>query len=183
MVFSTLFRKQSVSTLTEFLSKSTINKQSTVYKGTLFEYQTLASFSRLEGVELTRVGGAGDGGIDLRGQWICASFNVNLVVQCKNVKAGITPDNIRSLIGVSSQYKKNVIGILATSTEKKYSRSIIQQLTKSSVPLGLAMIQDTTIKSLLFNKRALSILKDLEISTQFDTEGNECVFIDIKKKE
>jgi hypothetical protein len=84
---------------------------------------------------------------------------------------------------VSSQYKKNVIGILATSTEKKYSRSIIQQLTKSSVPLGLAMIQDTTIKSLLFNKRALSILKDLEISTQFDTEGNECVFIDIKKKE
>ncbi|KAI8875704.1 hypothetical protein K501DRAFT_263359 [Backusella circina FSU 941] len=180
MVFQTLVRRHS--TLNDFLSKTTTSKHSTVYKGTLFEYQTMTGLSRLEGMQLTRVGGAGDGGIDLRGQWTSPSFHVNLVVQCKNVKTGITPEHIRSLIGVTSQYNKNVVGILASScTEKPYTRSIIQQVTKSSVPLGLAMIQDTTIKSLLFNKRALSILKGLEISTQFDSEGNECVFIDIIK--
>jgi hypothetical protein len=165
--------------LSTFLKQTDKDVTSTVYRGKLFELQTLESLSNSTGMSLCHVGGKSDGGIDLRGQWF---NNTNIVVQCKNTKQGCTPDHIRELMGTviaSTSPRKKTIGILSTVGHRHFTRDVIAHFNASPIPLGLATIQDTTLKTLMFNKKAQSILKGLSITTQYDSLGNETLFIDI----
>lgn len=171
--------------LTTFLNQTDKDVTSTVYRGTLFELQTLTCLeSTLGGMQLQHVGGKSDGGIDLRGSW----YNMNIIVQCKNIKGGgCTPDHIRQLMGTtllnSTNKQQKTIGILSTTVNQKrqFTRDVISLFNSSPVSLGLVSIQDTTLKSIMFNKKAQQqgFLKDLIISTQFDSQGNESLFINI----
>ncbi|KAI8080292.1 uncharacterized protein B0P05DRAFT_469212 [Gilbertella persicaria] len=77
--------------------------------------------------------------------------------------------------------RKKTIGILSIRSCKPFTRDVISLFNASPVPLGLATVQETTLKSLMFNKKAQAILKGLTISTQHDPEGNERLFIDIQQ--
>lgn len=165
--------------LTSFLKQTDKDVTSTVYRGTLFELQTLASLESTCSMQLHHVGGKSDGGIDLRGSWF---NNISILIQCKNSKGGCTPDHIRQLMGTTTLYANNknrTIGILSTVSHKQFTRDVISHFNSSPVPLGLATVQDTTLKSLMFNKKAQAILKGLVISTQFDAQGNEFLFINM----
>lgn len=167
------------SQLAQFLKQTDKDVTSTVYRGTLFELQTMTSLEKTTGMTLQHVGGKSDGGIDIRGQW----FNdICIVIQCKNLKMGCTPDHIRQLMGttvISSSKKTKTIGILSTISHRHFTRDVLSHFNASTVPLGLATVQDTTLKSLMFNRKAQAILKGLTITTQFDSQGNESVYIDI----
>lgn len=152
---------------------------SNLYKGTLFELQTLDTLRNVAGMTLTHVGGKSDGGIDLRGQWY---NDINIIVQCKNTKQGCTPDHVRELMGTvmaNTTPRKPVLGILSTAYVKPFTRDVMQHFNASPLPLGLATVQDAKLTSLLFNKKANSFLKGLVISTLYDAEGNESLYIEI----
>lgn len=188
MISSSILFKRTISTSTKSELLSTFLKQtdkdvtSTVYRGTLFELQTLESLSNSTGMMLCHVGGKSDGGVDLRGQWF---NNINIIVQCKNTKQGCTPDHIRELMGTviaSTSQRKKTVGILSTVGHRHFTHDVIAHFNTSPVPLGLATIKDTTLKTLMFNKKAQSLLKGLRITTQYDSAGNESLFIDIDSK-
>ncbi|KAI7895536.1 uncharacterized protein EV154DRAFT_495188 [Mucor mucedo] len=172
---STLTKK---SRLSSFLQQADKDVTSTVYRGTLFELQTLECLETIAGMSLQHVGGKGDGGIDLRGHWF---NNIQVIIQCKNLKTGCTPDHLRQLIGstVISSSKKKTIGILSTISHRHFTRDVLSHFNSSPIPLGLATVQDTSLKSLMFNKKAQSMLKGLTVTSQFDSEGNESIYIDI----
>ncbi|KAI8334929.1 hypothetical protein EDC96DRAFT_450819 [Choanephora cucurbitarum] len=75
--------------------------------------------------------------------------------------------------------KKKVVGILSTVSHKQFTRDVISLFNASPVPLGLATVEETTLKSLMFNKKAQSILKGLTITTQYDAQGNETLFVEM----
>ena len=154
--------------LNSFLQHATPDPTSTVYRGTLFEWQTHEALEHL-GMRLRRVGGKSDGGIDLRGTW--PQFNINVLVQCKNTKTGSTPDSIRSLIGASAM-QDECIAILATSSSKRYTADVITHFMDSHLPLGLARIQQQQTESLLLNPAAERKLDGLSVVTQFDERGD-----------
>ncbi|KAI7903982.1 uncharacterized protein BX663DRAFT_505985 [Cokeromyces recurvatus] len=177
-------RYVSTNKLQEFLNQKEKNITSALYKGTLFELQTLTLLTQTTGMNLDHVGGKSDGGIDLRGKW----FNdVQVIIQCKNTKHGCTPDHVRELIGTvisCSQKKKTLIGILATAyhpNRPHFTRDVLSHFNKSPLPLGLAMIDNLTLKSFMFNNKAQSILKGLTISTRYDINGNEALYINVPK--
>lgn len=165
--------------LSSFLQQTDKDVTSTVYRGTLFELQTLECLESTTGMNLQHVGGKSDGGVDLRGHWF---NNIQIIIQCKNLKTGCTPDHLRQLIGstvISSSSKTKTIGILSTISHRHFTRDVLSHFNSSPIALGLATLQDTSLKSLMFNKKAQSMLKGLTVTSQFDSKGNESIFIDI----
>ncbi|KAG0743165.1 hypothetical protein G6F57_010172 [Rhizopus arrhizus] len=148
------------------------------YRGTLFELQTLHALESTAKMQLVHVGGKSDGGVDLRGQWLCH----HVIVQCKNVKEGCSPEHLRGLMGTASLFgtRKKMISILATRGSGTYTPDVLSHFNTSPLPLGLAGVNDITLTSLMFNKAAQSLLKNrVNISTVFDTLGNESLHIDL----
>ncbi|KAI8978574.1 hypothetical protein BDB01DRAFT_699068, partial [Pilobolus umbonatus] len=69
------------------------------------------------------------------------------------------------------------IGILSSVSGRPFTRDVLAHFNSSPVPLGLATVSETTLKSLMFNKPAQRLLKDILITTQFDKQGNESIYI------
>ncbi|KAI9268920.1 hypothetical protein BDA99DRAFT_535012 [Phascolomyces articulosus] len=178
---------------------------STVYRGTLFEWQTHEVLEKTLGMRLRRVGGKSDGGIDLRGTWPLLHklpslvgldknyphrengiknrstptiTTANIIVQCKNTKAGCTPDQVRGLVGSAGIFdhlegkNEGTIAILATSSSKRYTSDTISYFMDSNMPLALARICHIQLDSLLFNPAAESLLNGLSVTTQYDAHGH-----------
>ncbi|KAK4517666.1 uncharacterized protein ATC70_001006 [Mucor velutinosus] len=171
--------------LSSFLEQTDKDISSTVYRGTLFELQTLETLATAAGMDLEHVGGKSDRGIDLRGQWF---NNINILVQCKNTKQGCTPDQIRELIGTvassTSPNRRKIIGILSTVNRKQtnnnqFTPDVLQQFRASTIALGLVTIENTTLKSIMFNKKAQAMLKGLSISTLYSPLGDEVLVVNI----
>ncbi|CAO3632998.1 unnamed protein product [Mucor fragilis] len=170
--------------LSSFLEQTDKDITSTVYRGTLFELQTLETLATTAGMNLEHVGGKSDRGIDLRGQWF---NNTDILVQCKNTKQGCTPDQIRELIGTvassTSPKKRKIIGILSTvnriQNNNQFTPDVLQQFRASTIALGLVTIENTTLKTIMFNKKAQAMLKGLSISTQYSPLGDEILVINM----
>ena len=172
------------------------DSKSTVHRGTLFEWQTHEVLEKSLGMRLRRVGGKSDGGIDLRGTWpllrnlpslqkgeqndvspLAPAPTTSIIVQCKNTKAGCTPDHVRSLVGsAGALYPDNNssrIAVLATSSNKRYTADTISYFMDSNMPLALARICNVQLESLLFNPVAEeTILNGLAVTTQYDRQGH-----------
>ncbi|KAI9278046.1 hypothetical protein BY458DRAFT_565619 [Sporodiniella umbellata] len=172
------FRKRVYSTTASNIEKYLKNRtdlSSSTYRGTMFELQTLQALETTAKMELSRVGGKGDGGVDLRGTWV----DLPIIVQCKNVKEGCSPEHIRGLMGTASLFKKKHISILATQP-CMYTSDVLSHFRASNMALGLACVNDITLVSLLFNKKAEALMKNkVTISTLFDALGNETLQVDI----
>ncbi|CAO3600358.1 unnamed protein product [Absidia cylindrospora] len=152
----------------------------TTYRGMLFEWQTQKAFESI-GMQLRHIGGRSDGGINLKGQWtfsLNASDNNNghglsasiqnddfvrgddeglipVVVQCKNVKTGCTPDHLRGLLGATT-FTPDTMALFGAST----------------LPLGLARVTpDAVLDALVLNHTAQQWL-DIQILPRFDALGN-----------
>lgn len=106
-----------------------------------FEYEVASMINQLTGKRTQVVGGAGDGGVDIK----VYDDNMRLVgvVQCKNFAANKTlnPSYIRELNSVKHYHQVNIAYLVTTG---KFSRDS-QDLAKK---LGVRLIDGEALKSL-----------------------------------
>lgn len=154
-----------------------------VQRGTRFEFCTQTALMQHFRMQLKHYGGRGDGGVDLRGTWPLSELihsslpsTIAMFVQCKDQKKGVSPENIRSLIGamVSQQSPDQLsVGILASPySQKGFTRQVIKAFDATHVPLGLAMIDGLTVNELVFNEAAKDAMPGLDVMRRFMPDDN-----------
>ncbi|KAF2722882.1 hypothetical protein K431DRAFT_283393 [Polychaeton citri CBS 116435] len=138
-----------------------LNKNSTVFRGTLYEYtvlETLRNFS----FELTHCGRSHDLGVDLIGFWHlpsdehAPSRELRVLVQCKaeTLKPGHVRELAGSYDGAPAGWKgDNVVSLLVTSGE--VTRGVREALQRSSIPAGVLGVDiDGYLQQVLWNVAA-----------------------------
>lgn len=98
------------------------------------------------GMQLCRVGGRGDKGVDLEGKWcISDTHHINVIVQCKKLSANCPPNYIRELEGTlstkMSMFGSNrLLAILASS--RAPGEAAINAIKDSRLPMAYFQIHD-----------------------------------------
>ncbi|ADV22405.1 hypothetical protein I315_00748 [Cryptococcus gattii Ru294] len=136
-------------------------RRTTIEVGTAFEKHALSFLNKSMSMSLRRVGGANDGGVDLRGWWwvprmatpaieFAASENdgglrrLRVLAQCKAEKKSVGPRAVRELEGVMSQLEfrreqqstaEAAIAILIS--QSGFTKNAMQHATQSRIPLML----------------------------------------------
>ncbi|KAF2684214.1 hypothetical protein K458DRAFT_283299, partial [Lentithecium fluviatile CBS 122367] len=149
----------SLTSFLEYASRQKMDRRSTVYVGTHYEYIVSESLLRL-GFSLFRTGGRADRGIDLLGHWVLPTLREPLpvVVQCKSLDSVCNPAHIRELEGSfqgtpAKWRNKDVLGLLVTT--QNASRGVLESLGSSRWPLGFIKISRRgTIEQCLWNAAA-----------------------------
>lgn len=145
-----------------FCQQNDVNTDSTVHKGTLYEYVVAEALKRFS-ITLERRGKAGDLGIDLLGSWKQPPVNgqsrsQRLFVQCKLSKP--LPALIRELegtyVGAPAGWKgDSTLGLLASSHEA--SPGACLAITRSDLPLGFVQVtKEGIVKQFIWNDVARS---------------------------
>ncbi|RIA83228.1 hypothetical protein C1645_669574, partial [Glomus cerebriforme] len=151
--------------LESFLSIKDLDPETKVYKGTLYEYETISCLQKNFGIITRRVGGANDSGIDFRGRWILPNYQqLNLVGQCKNSSNKCPPSSVRELEGVLGFESEDTLGIL--SSKSGFSKYAIKRFVASPRPLILiSVIQNGNIcERFTWNKSCEKLLDGLEVT-------------------
>ncbi|KAF9423778.1 hypothetical protein BGZ94_008155 [Podila epigama] len=153
------------------------NTKSTIYRGTLFEYQTQEILKKRLGIYTQRSAGNGDRGIDLRGTWflpLSASpqpgdmvRHLKVIVQCKMMNAKIGPKYVRELQGSLSFESKPTLAMLAVSSE--FTKQAIYPFVKSQWPMALVVIdtENHECKKLMWNKAADDVMLGVHVGTKW----------------
>ncbi|KAI1840081.1 hypothetical protein JX266_013708 [Neoarthrinium moseri] len=138
-----------------------LDKNATVYVGTRYEY-TVAAALRQFGFDLTRIGRAGDYGIDLLGTWAVPSAPrpLRVLLQCKVSSANtrIGPSMVREIEGAFTGAPpgwrgSSVIGLLVT--HRPSTKGIRESLGRSKWPMGfISCSSDGAVQQMLWNSRA-----------------------------
>ncbi|EEP81654.1 conserved hypothetical protein [Uncinocarpus reesii 1704] len=83
-----------------YATRTSLSPSSTTYVGTHYEYTVLHAL-RSHSLNLTRIGGRADSGIDLVGTWHLPSHAhpLRVIVQCKAFRNKLGPNLIRELEG------------------------------------------------------------------------------------
>ncbi|PGH06238.1 hypothetical protein AJ80_08207 [Polytolypa hystricis UAMH7299] len=167
--------------LTSFLSyaaRTSLSPTSTTYVGTHYEYTVLETLRHLS-LDLTRIGGRQDLGIDLVGTWNLPSspHPLRVIVQCKALKAKVGPNLIRELEGTFPGAPvgwrgEGVLGILAST--KEATKGVRDALAKSRYPLMWILAElDGEIRQALWNRRAGEIgLEGVNVEVKYTGEGD-----------
>lgn len=148
-------------TFLDYVERSRLNKRSTVYKGTLYEY-TVAETLHQYGFYLKRIGGASDRGMDLLGTWTIPSTTdtMKVIVQCKAGARSPGPSNVRELKGALKAAPPgwrgaDVLGLLVS--EKPATKGVQNEL-HTDVPLAyICCSREGGVAQLLWNHRAQEI--------------------------
>lgn len=158
--YSALKRAQSCQDYLTVCQGSMISLSSRVFRGTFYEFQAKeALLKHLNLYNLTRVGGAGDNGIDLIGQWDLSKFreskmsldlqnrhvdtatDIRVLIQCKNYATKIKASIIRELAGVHEFHVNgDSIGLTLPTfmflvSPLPLTKQALAQMDTSSVPL------------------------------------------------
>ncbi|KAF1949512.1 hypothetical protein CC80DRAFT_529372 [Byssothecium circinans] len=150
----------SLSTFLTYAERKNLNKASTVYVGTLYEYTAAVSLLRL-GFSLLRTGRKSDAGIDLIGHWVLPPFRepIPVIVQCKGTKYNSAPTHIRELEGSFSNVppewksRNDVLGLFVTAHNA--TSGVLHTISTSRRPLAFVKITpDGTVEQLLWNHAA-----------------------------
>lgn len=119
----------------DYCSKNKVAMDSKVFKGTLYEFATKHFLeTKLNCLELNRIGGAFDNGVDIYGKWNLQPYvdfelenlngklidrlskkplnngkelYLNILVQCKNYRKKINASTIREIPGIYNYHIKN----------------------------------------------------------------------------
>jgi Protein of unknown function (DUF2034) len=147
---------------------------STTYVGTHYEYTVLWRL-RCLALNLYRVGGRDDAGIDLVGTWHLPQREhpLRVVVQCKALKTKLGPNLVRELEG-AYRYSPigwrtaDKLGILVSPREA--TKGVRNTISRSSYPLfWITMEQDGAIRQALWNERAEALgLGGLGTETRYE---------------
>ncbi|KAG0290918.1 hypothetical protein BGZ96_005639 [Linnemannia gamsii] len=153
------------------------NMESTIYRGTLFEYQTQKILQKTLGIYTQRSAGNGDLGVDLRGTWflpLSASpqtgdkvRHLKVIVQCKKMTSKIGPKYVRELQGSLSFETQPTMAILAVSSE--YTKQAMLPYAKSLWPMALVVIDTEAqeCRKLMWNRAAEKVMHGLQVGTKW----------------
>ena len=170
-VRSKLQRLQKHTDLESFLSMKDLNTKSSVYKGTLYEYETISCLQKNFGIISTRVGKCDDFGIDFRARWkLPNEKKISIVGQCKNTSNKCSPSSVRELEGVLGMEMietDDILGIL--SSKSGFSIQTIRRFHSSPRPIILVCVVDNgeRCESFTWNSACEKILEGLEITLNF----------------
>lgn len=151
----------------DYAKRTSLSTQSTTYVGTLYEYTVQQSLRR-HCIDLTRIGGRSDSGIDLVGTWSLPPSSpsspahpLRILVQCKAVKAKVGPNLIRELEGTFSGAPvgwrgEGIMGMLVSTREA--TKGVRDALVKSRYPLIWALADlDGSMRQFLWNRKAAEV--------------------------
>ncbi|KAG6051640.1 hypothetical protein E4U39_000100 [Claviceps sp. Clav50 group G5] len=146
-----------------YAKRTGLDEDSTVYVGTHYEYMVAQSLARY-GFDVTRVGGAFDGGIDLVGTWTIPSpaispLSMRVLVQCKAGSQRAGPRHIRELEGafVGAPVGWRGTGVLAVlASEYPATEGVRKSLGRSQWPMVVCMCssEEGVVSQMIWNQRA-----------------------------
>lgn len=152
-----------LSSFLAYADRTGLDKRSTVYVGTHYEYSVATSLSRY-GFYLKRVGGAGDFGTDLLGTWTLSppaspARHLRVLMQCKAGSAQKTgPQHIRELEGALAAAPpgwrgEGVLALLVS--QKPATKGVRDAVGRSRWPMGfVACSKDGAVQQMLWNRGA-----------------------------
>ncbi|KAI1934304.1 hypothetical protein LOZ66_006013 [Ophidiomyces ophidiicola] len=153
-----------------YATRTSLSPSSTTYIGTHYEYTVLQAL-RSYAVDLSRIGGRADSGIDLVGTWSLPAHPhpLRVIVQCKALRNKLGPNIIRELEGTFAGAPvgwrgDGILGVLVSPREA--TKGVRDALAKSRSPLMwiLADAADGAVRQILWNGRASEVgLQDLEV--------------------
>jgi hypothetical protein len=179
--------------LTTFLSYAehgSLPVTSTVHVGTHYEYTVLQTLRRYA-LNLDRIGGRDDAGIDLVGTWHLPEREreraLRVLVQCKSLKAKLGPNIVRELEGTFNQAPvgwrtDQTVGVLVSPREA--TKGVRDALARSTYPLFWMMIErDGTLKQALWNARAGELgIGPLGVETRYITPTEDAETSSVTKE-
>lgn len=129
-----------------------ISLSSRIFRGTFYEFQVKEALTRhLKLKDLTRVGGAGDNGIDIFGKWQLSQLKghgslsskrpeLHVLIQCKNYASKIKPLTIRELAGAHDFHTNCHVSnlspiVMFLVSPSPLTKLALAQMDTSSVPL------------------------------------------------
>lgn len=140
-----------------FAEEKNLDPETTVYKGTLYEYTVMESLKQF-GFHLQRTGKSNDKGIDLIGHWKLPGkpYEMKVLVQCKLSRG--TPAAVRELegayAGAPSEWQgDNVLALLASS--KKLTEGVVNGVQQSRSVVGALVVEDDClVRQFIWNHTA-----------------------------
>ena len=133
-----------------------------MYVGTLYEYLCASTLTRLC-FSLTRTGGRSDAGIDLLGTWKLPTvpYPLRVLVQCKALRAKISPETVRELEGAAAGAPdgwrgSGTIGVLCA--KRPATKGVMEAVRRSGMPVLWIMVDDigqneARVRQMLWNER------------------------------
>ncbi|KTW30236.1 hypothetical protein T552_00714 [Pneumocystis carinii B80] len=163
-------------TFFKYAKRVSLEPKSAYYKGVFYEYivqDTLRKYN----MELWRVGGRNDEGIDLRGYWYYErekkKYKLPVIVQCKNEKKKIGSRYIREMNGVLSGENEGILGLISCSGYTEMAR---KQLLKASKAMGICIILsengEGSLKKFIWNMEASRLIQALGVEFRYKEIDN-----------
>ncbi|KAK7413719.1 Cell morphogenesis protein PAG1 [Neonectria punicea] len=148
-----------LATFLSYVERTRLNKRSTVYRGTHYEYTVAETLSQY-GFFLKRVGGASDRGLDLLGTWTLPTTNdaMKVFVQCKAGARSPSPMYVRELKGARADAPPgwrgagDALGLLVG--EKPATRGVQEELRATAALGYVCCSREGEVKQLLWNQAA-----------------------------
>lgn len=157
----------SLATFIDYTSAADLDRESTVFRGTLHEYAVLSTLTHDYNFTLRRVGGQDDKGVDLRGTWHLPHADVPVVVQCKNESKKIGPRCVREVGGVIMLHEAEAGTVALVASTSSYTPLAVQAMMTASAPLCLAVFapyeDGHALRQLIWNTAAGKVLGALDV--------------------
>ena len=155
---------------------SRVGEESFTALGTAFEHTAIRVFSQY-GLVLQHRGGAGDEGVDFKGNWPLerdGGLPVSVIGQCKRTGGDVGPNFVRELQGVLSRVVLRrgsssgaILGLLVSS--EGFTPAAKAFSSTAPIPIALATIDEprAVLSQLLLNFSAQELLPDLIVGTHY----------------
>ncbi|KAL4729552.1 hypothetical protein ACLX1H_003972 [Fusarium chlamydosporum] len=172
-----------LATFLSYVERTSLNKNSTVYRGTHYEYTVADTLSQY-GFLLKRVGGQSDRGMDLLGIWTLPSTSrtSKVILQCKAGTRSASPMYIRELKGAMAAAPPgwrgtDVLGLLVA--EKPATKGVQKEMHSADVALGyVCCTREGEIAQLLWNLKAQELgLEGVSVGVKYGEDNNQLVLI------
>ncbi|KAF9113357.1 hypothetical protein BGX27_001746 [Mortierella sp. AM989] len=156
-------------------SKLNHNTKSTIYRGTLFEYQTQSILRKCLGIYTHRSAGNDDRGVDLRGTWFLPTSaspkpgdlvrHLKVIVQCKSMSVKVGPKYVRELQGSLSYETQPTMAVLAINSD--FTKMALLPYVRSLWPMALVVIdaKNHQCSKLIWNNAAEKVMQGIHIGT------------------
>ncbi|KAF4456982.1 hypothetical protein F53441_997 [Fusarium austroafricanum] len=172
-----------LATFLSYVERVSLDKRSTVYRGTHYEY-TVANTLSQYGFFLKRVGGQSDRGMDLLGIWTLPSTSqtCRVILQCKAGARSASPMYIRELKGAMAAAPPgwrgtDVLGLLVG--EKPATKGVQSEMYSANVALSyVCCSKEGEVLQLLWNTKAQEMgLEGVSVGVKYGQEKNQIVLI------
>lgn len=160
----------SVSSIPRLLSSN--SSGSYVHDGIRYEEHCVKSLQQF-GMDTRRVGGPGDGGIDLSGFWRLGERSedaIPIIVQCKYLRERDCPPSfLRELEGTLARRMDGTVGILVSS--RPASQGTIEALRVAPTPLLYLLFDGKMFGCALASANLFKRIPGLVIASKHTTNG------------